>query len=905
MIEQVAEMLGTMRLKEVMAVAKAVGWQFETFLQVLSAAITGFEDVINLNDLEKQTDLLPTKLNTLCVRDLMRLVPRARKGRVWDEERLDELKKLRWEKKTRVWDDEVVLKIWPARTKMDLAIRRTRLKDTWRAYYDAGEEERFWFLANKLPDFDIISVTNFLNTDLLLSTKTWSWFDFFDKLGAFDEGVEHYREVTKVVNNLAKTHDLVGLDRSRICECSGLTGYRNPPVPGFDKVKETENLANGGNKDNPLGESVNRKEYRKALREALAMTPPTVEWIDFEDYVISGEWKTAGSSSIGKVEWEWGDEHGSFKARKNQVPYIMDLKEEAAKALMADKQVNVAIIKSELGKVRMAVASDIYQYWQQAWLLRLLGGAYKQWEGNTLEETVAEQTKRMIRMLKVIADMWNLPFDYESFDHQPTLVDLLDIVEFIRETARVNVPYDKVRQYELVTGNIIAGFKNATLSVVDDQVHKIFKVVGGLMSGLRMTSVIGNAWNSIKTRQARNRLEEWMKRNPVVAAWLRGDDSALVFKSYADALMFREMYDAVGAKGGEGKFGIHFGQSEFLRVWYSRKASGYLARAIPTLSQRKPWSSVPWDEASVMAALYVGVNTMKRRGADEARMDTWWRAVKLGWSQRNHVSQSWLGQPKDLGGLGVEPWDGRRLLGKWEKVEMSGARINIVDQAVVRTREKYAKFDVSRDEAEALTQREAVVTLTADDIPSVNSALHKKAKTVRPSIRIEKVDQRVPMVYVSRVQAECKAVGAMKAEEEAVPNYMGEAVGEYGKWARLLPMWREVSELARVRKSVRPMRWMAAYNRDFWLDVRLLERHGLSRGVALDWLFGELSIGPVVKLHPAMIGVLTKGVVRVMSNVITGIRWVRGGFESMVARAARILEEGLLGSDLVRKVYSW
>jgi len=203
--------------------------------------------------------------------------------------------------------------------------------------------------------------------------------------------------------------------------------------------------------------------FEKVAEETLAMIVPDVKYISFEDFILSGEWVTSGSSSIGKVEWKLGEEEGKIKARKNLVPDVIDLKELYTKCQDVREQHHKSIIKAELGKLRIAVASDMENYLIMTWINRMLGGPYSQWEGSTIDESVNEQTNRMTAMIRACEKAFGLPFDYKNFDHQPTTDEVLIIVNILCKAARKNVAQYDLEIYDGYISRLKESFRNSTL----------------------------------------------------------------------------------------------------------------------------------------------------------------------------------------------------------------------------------------------------------------------------------------------------------------------------------------------------------------------------------------------------------------------------------------------------------
>lgn len=149
-----------------------------------------------------------------------------------------------------------------------------------------------------------------------------------DRLGAWSGDINHFIKVAKNLNDRIK---LYGLDDEPnpwfYVELATLTGYRNPPFPGFDIAKESESLANAGNEFFlPLS------SFRDMAKENLLKQPHPVTFLTFEEWLASAKWNTSGASSYGRVTVDTPDGPQEFKARKNQ---LLDLESAQNLAKMA------------------------------------------------------------------------------------------------------------------------------------------------------------------------------------------------------------------------------------------------------------------------------------------------------------------------------------------------------------------------------------------------------------------------------------------------------------------------------------------------------------------------------------------------------------------------------------------
>jgi transposase len=773
-------------------------------------------------------------------------------------------------------------RLWPPRTKTDLALRRTRLLD-WVKYFrqDGRMSDLLEVLGSSREGWDLIFITN-----LAVATAVFGleWFLRWKSLGAFDADLAHYIAVTKKVHDLGKSTGLRDVNWTWYVECSTMSGYRNPPFPGFDVVAEAKALANGGDEHNYFGHS-----WRALCHEFLPMRYHQAPYVAFAEWVKSADWLTSGASSVGRLRLTTADGKAiNIKARKNMVADVVDLGELAETALHETGQVNYTIIKSELGKLRLAVAGDIYTYLKMTWINGLLGGAYYDWPGNTSEESFTTQTKRMARMLELCAVRLGLPYDYAGFDHQPQTEEILGIVDVLCDHARLNVPRRGLREYDAIVSNVRLGFLNSTLEVREGKgLAASFHVEGGLMSGLRWTSVVGNAWNSVMTGLAMKLLVAWGMDVSQIERYIRGDDSAIFVPNWATGAAMNLAYDAVGAKAGAGKFSLQEHAMEFLRVWFDTRCRGYPARAIPGLTQRKPWSSQPWSEDMVIRALHEGIRTLRRRvSGREASLDAIWRTLRHVWCSSHNLPDAVCWAPVFAGGFGIEP----QPVGESWRIEPPVPRANPSTDVVIdnqrawradRLRQyasEHYQLDIG-ERADRLAHEELLSTVTADSIPEVARLVRETwlIAVRRAGCRAHRTRVGIPNVSLP------VAVNAYR------PSQIEDLLQRLRAEAPLYGSCPEVevarSDFARFRPSMSFRRWLFGYFPRIHVALRSFHK-SWHLSEALDYLGGRLTLAPQV-LHPALIGVLGWAVASVVKPEHHVERcttlWVGGVLEPHIA----------------------
>lgn len=781
--------------------------------------------------------------------------------------------------------------VWPARTKTDLAIRRTRARDLWLHSRRTNTVAVLKLALGKLRgNFDYISVLN-LGWAYYVMGSEWWWRML--KYGAFDDGVEHYVKVCKYLNDFIKTKPFLKPERFLYVECATFVGYRNPPYPGFDVEVEAQKLAAGGEVHSyPAGWS-----FESLAEEALAMSPVAVPFVGFDDYIKQCQWLTTGSSSIGYLHFSTpdGDEH-KIKCRKNFVPDVVELDALIAACRTHRGQQNRTIIKSELGKIRLAVAADLENYLMMTWINHLIGGAYKQWAGSTIEETVSEQVERMIRMLELCSKCYGLPFDYAAFDHQPTTEELKVIVRMLIRVARHNVPPEHFHDFDLISKSVLDSFDDSTLTVRTDNGDKEYRVTGGLMSGLRWTSVVGNGWNSVMTFAVVKMLAQCGINTTDIERYIRGDDSAIFTSDPFRAMLIADGYKRLNVLGGVGKFSVRKNEMEFLRVWYTQhRVYGYPARAAPGLVQRKPWSNAPWEEAMVPKALQEVCRTLTRRGCD---VDEVWNTLAGNWCSLHSLPRAALSVPIALGGFGIEAWDGRtRLTRPIPRVEKPP--ITITNQTpwranklrelgesegIVLTPEQYAK----------IAAKQLANVVASDDVPSVGRAFRQAWKQEIKKVKIRAfrgLDIQRPVVYEPFPKLDCRP-----GSFEAANRWLSDRCGTFGKYSSDVAILSSVKDL--LRESGESIRSWIRRTR-YGLDVALKKSKG-HIGEALDWL-GGLTPVPLRELHPQ----LTKLVSKYLASILLRSRQRQAATSVYFSLLAPAAEKACVNTDLAQKLFLW
>jgi len=691
--------------------------------------------------------------------------------------------------------------------------------------------------------WDYIFVCNLLYACSLFDP---SWFDFQVKINALDHGPMDFIARAKRVSDTIKTIPFTHPNWNQFVENGTFSGYRNAPFPGFDMFKDTFDLANSAKPQfYPRGETV-----KSMVAKALPMAHHRLDdFLDYPSYVRSQKWLTAGSSMVGKVTGADGSgEKFKFRAKKNMLPYLYSLDDLVEHSLATVAQDNRSFLKPELGKLRIAVSSDVDTYLKQSYLNYLLNGAYKDWPGSTIEETAPVQADRMLETLKLLHHAFGLPFDYLAFDHQPELEELEAITAHLTTHASLNVPDFYRAEWARISANIVAGMGDAYITANDAGRKETYRVKSGVMSGYRLTTVMGNAWNTLKTAIVENLLTTFGIDVSLLHRWIRGDDTAVIGDDQYVLLAFSQLYSAIGVDYAPGKFSIRRGAVEFLRVWYSDRAYGYPARALPGLTQRKAWASEPWSPVNTIVDVFDSCSVLQRRGVDS--VDAWSTISRI-WLRNHRLPRAALTVPKELGGYGVEPWDGSTRLTTrlpFPTPQSTRTTFDNLDYSWPSSQIK-ADFEqsgiaITLSEAETLARDKWFGMMASDDVPqiaaSMRSLWNDELKVVKAKTYKQKVD--LPSTFFPRLE-----IPALSGSLKAAKTQLGYLAPTYGLFKHKQERFEQCRSVARLREL--PLKHVLKQHFPEFYEAL---RPGYHLSNQIDWLFGNLS-APLRSLHP-MIG---------------------------------------------------
>lgn len=274
-----------------------------------------------------------------------------------------------------------------------------------------------------------------------------------------------------------------------------------------------------------------------------------------------------------------------------------------------------------------------------------------------------------------------LPFDFKNFDHQLWKHEIKKLVSLSHMIVLSNAT-DTVRKVFRIASNIVLrSIDDATLQDSPPPSHgtNIYKVLNGLLSGMRGTSNIGNGFNLSMYEMVLFFLELiLLLGNFIPVAEIRGDDLRITTKNQYLLILIYYIYKAIGIKANPSKFGLCYRRGDFLCLDCDHKTgmTGLPARTTPSITQRKPWKGAQWVGESRLTAVCHNMYNIMRRVEEpsspevHSRFQTAIKIICRRWSHAMRLSPEYANIPISIGGLGQ--WDCRTFIStKGDKIPVN------------------------------------------------------------------------------------------------------------------------------------------------------------------------------------------------------------------------------------------
>lgn len=631
--------------------------------------------------------------------------------------------------------------------------------------------------------------------------------------------------------------------KQALSELNVLTGFLNNDVIPVDWVTKMVELAHGG-EEHGIDQATWLESFSSSLTEISAghgARPPVN--VTLLEYIESGKWITSGSSTIGEVKWSYDEKRGRFKARKNMVQFLYTPAELYDLVMGWDGvTTSVAFQKNEIAKRRLAVASNFESYILDSYMLFLYGDGWKNWSYITLDETPRQAQARTAHMSHLMSrGHFALPFDYDSFDHQAQTSELIVIVRKFIDS--ITVPPSYRETWIHIKRLILSGYERGVMRIILSEGRVVeTKVTGGLPSGVRLTSLIGNVWNATVTNMVVGIATTLTGGVKPEAVGVRGDDTYVISESPAYLGLVRRLYQALNARGKDSKFGIAANICEFLRNEISPEGQrGWSNRSITSVTQRKPWTSAPWQVDQQVTISRLAIDTLSRRVRKDCAFLH--RANKSKWSRFYRQSSDWLHLPRRLGGLGVYEDRGKRPSGKLPLTIQDRVRYSNLNP----TSPPWAVL--SREQQLEYSRLEMTRRLSTDDIPK--ASLKRKDELIDLVRKTRVTWTKEDPIPLMDVRARCPSPTRPTAWPTKHRPTREEFRLEDGKTVTFEEALSSASSVAQAKKiSVRQV--LQPMFPNTWEHVTEWERRGWHRTDAINLVLGKTPTELTYPLHPEL-----------------------------------------------------
>ena len=756
-----------------------------------------------------------------------------------------------------------------------MTIRRSRFYDFYKVWGNEGVDF-VWSMRGL--DYIRVLITGWYAMGAGLEWRTNMQWLTLSEIPIWDKAT------TFINNKLKSTQAEEGWRLYAEMKC--LSGYRLLPWPGYDEIKDTEALAKGGIKKDMMG---GFKYWAK-----LALTEnSSIETVyqTFDEYIKSGVWITGGASSEGKIEVEYKGEVFTVKCRKNMVVDALTSDEIVINCLKRHNQVSTAFIKNELGKLRVAVCSDLETYLKMSYIVSMSGRGYKYWKSVTRQENVKTKILRMLRTVNNCKlGLYGMAWDYEGFDRQVETAELIDIFGVIINAANANIPESVFTEWNRLVEDVVKSFEDSIIIGTDGEEYD---VTGGLPSGLYLTSICGDGFNKTFCEYVRNILRKLGL--PEILDELidvQGDDTNILNTSVAILQMFDWLLQRSGVVGGNGKFGITKSSTEFLRVSFNENgAHGYPARSVAGIVQRKPWSDTPAKETDIIEAMIEATNTSVRRGLKLGNSEDILLRI---WCRKNKISYIVARTPINLGGLGLsKPIQNVRVTGM---PKFDTPAVKVARRTDWRENDWIAKgaelgIGVPIEVAKQLADADAAKIVVGDEVKGITKAIRNTWKEAISKAKIKTVKYQPLSIRPHNVMIEQDVNNMGKGEGYTVEK-------SYGIWKKIDNQLTTIDTLS-TYKLVKKNEWLKENRPEYLNDVNRLGARIGFREAEL-WLLGKMptyieNYNPIVTSQIEAVTTKNIDISKVPRNRLNDI-WISSNRYT--------LEAMRLNND-VQELYNW
>jgi hypothetical protein len=326
--------------------------------------------------------------------------------------------------------------------------------------------------------------------------------------------------------------------------------------------------------------------------------------MDVDTFIKNGDvWCTSGSGfepEVDKLEVYDKRLNETYSVKKNKWSTRWQMSNYEAKKLLFKwrRQICKAIQKSEPGKVRAVISSDLGLYLKMTYVSLYLDAIFKQRTDSTLWMNKDERFKLWQSM--ALDGSWRMPIDQAEFDKNTSLRQVLITIRGIKKLLmKFKVPSVVLELVDAIEFALSGGFV-----IIGGQ--KV-PITNGILSGWRWTAMLDTLVNLAELDMA----QDWVRENSNIDPQLlsfnaQGDDDWLKGKTRKGMIALWLAYDSFGLKVNPGKFFLSTTRDEYLRrvIDNENVITGYPARSLTSIFFNNPINDKPTVGSSRIRSIF-------------------------------------------------------------------------------------------------------------------------------------------------------------------------------------------------------------------------------------------------------------------------------------------------------------
>jgi hypothetical protein len=332
-----------------------------------------------------------------------------------------------------------------------------------------------------------------------------------------------------------------------------------------------------------------RRFEQHAEKVLFSSGRPPEKIISIDEFVTNGDlWCTSGSgfepgTDKLRVFNRKKDSEVEVKKTKWSVRWNLSKYEIKRKLWKKREQICKAVQKSEPGKVRAVISSDLSLYLKMSYISTFLDQILR---GRTDSTLFMSKDDRFDLWQKMAFDgTYRMPLDQSEFDKNVTRRQVLILLKVLKKLI---AHFGATKEMLDIMDLIIYALSGGYVIIGGQRVY----ILNGILSGWRWTALLDTLVNLIELSMAK----EWVEENSSIKVLLKdynaqGDDDWLKFEDRKSAIAIWLAYESFGLFVNPGKFFLDTTRDEYLRRVYDKgKITGYPARSVTGICFRNPVS---------------------------------------------------------------------------------------------------------------------------------------------------------------------------------------------------------------------------------------------------------------------------------------------------------------------------